>query len=65
MPTSARIFPALGSLYALSLSGEKWLAAIAPIGGTAIDLACGAFALGIVRTTNALSESKAIHKLTG
>jgi uncharacterized membrane protein YgdD (TMEM256/DUF423 family) len=32
-----------GSLYALALSGQKWLGAVAPLGGTAFILAWGAF----------------------
>lgn len=38
-----------GSLYALALSGEKWLGAIAPLGGTAFILAWGAFAWAVLR----------------
>jgi uncharacterized membrane protein YgdD (TMEM256/DUF423 family) len=32
------------SLYALALTGQKWLGAVAPLGGTAFILAWGAFA---------------------
>ena len=38
-----------GSLYALALSGQKWLGAVAPLGGTAFLLAWGAFAWAVVR----------------
>ena len=37
-----------GSLYALALSGEKWLGAIAPIGGTAFILGWGALAWALL-----------------
>ena len=39
-----------GSLYALALTGEKWLGAVAPLGGTAFILAWGAFAWAVLRT---------------
>ena len=32
-----------GSLYALALTGQRWLGAVAPVGGTAFILAWGAF----------------------
>ena len=38
-----------GSLYALALSGEKWLGAVTPVGGTAFLLAWGALAWGVLR----------------
>ena len=38
-----------GSLYALALSGERWLGAVAPVGGTAFLLAWGAFAWAVLR----------------
>lgn len=38
-----------GSLYALAFSGEKWLGAVAPAGGTAFLLAWGAFAWAVFR----------------
>src|SRR4051812_8722795 len=38
-----------GSLYALALTGQKWLGAVAPLGGTAFILAWGAFAWAVVR----------------
>jgi uncharacterized membrane protein YgdD (TMEM256/DUF423 family) len=34
-----------GSLYALSLSGVKWLGAIAPLGGTAFMVGWGCLAI--------------------
>lgn len=46
----AGIFLFSGSLYALALSGEKWLGAIAPIGGTAFILGWAAFAWAALRT---------------
>lgn len=39
-----------GSLYALALTGEKWLGAVAPLGGTAFILGWGAFAWAVLRT---------------
>ena len=39
-----------GSLYALALSGERWLGAITPIGGTAFLAAWGLFVLAALRT---------------
>ncbi len=39
-----------GSLYALALSGERWLGAVAPVGGTAFILGWGAFAWAVLRT---------------
>lgn len=45
----ARLSPEIsGSLYALALSGEKWLGAVAPAGGTAFILGWGAFAWAFV-----------------
>jgi uncharacterized membrane protein YgdD (TMEM256/DUF423 family) len=38
-----------GSLYALALTGEKWLGAVAPFGGTAFILGWGAFAWAVLR----------------
>ena len=38
-----------GSLYALALTGQKWLGAVAPLGGTAFILAWAAFAFGVWR----------------
>ena len=38
-----------GSLYALALSGQKWLGAVAPIGGTAFILGWAAFAWAVLR----------------
>lgn len=38
-----------GSLYALALSGQKWLGAVAPIGGTAFILGWLAFAWAAIR----------------
>ena len=38
-----------GSLYALALSGEKWLGAVAPLGGTAFILGWAAFAWAVIR----------------
>jgi uncharacterized membrane protein YgdD (TMEM256/DUF423 family) len=40
-----------GSLYVLALSGEKWLGAVAPAGGTAFLLAWGALAWAALRDT--------------
>jgi len=39
-----------GSLYALALSGERWLGAITPIGGTAFLAAWGLFVIAALRT---------------
>ena len=39
-----------GSLYALALTGERWLGAVAPLGGSAFILAWGAFAWAVLRT---------------
>ena len=39
-----------GSLYALALTGERWLGAVAPLGGTAFILAWSAFAWAVLRT---------------
>ena len=39
-----------GSLYVLALTGEKWLGAVAPLGGTAFILGWGAFAWAVLRT---------------
>lgn len=38
-----------GSLYALALTGERWLGAVAPLGGTAFILGWGAFAWAVLR----------------
>lgn len=38
-----------GSLYALALSGQKWLGAVAPAGGTAFILAWAALAWAVLR----------------
>ncbi len=38
-----------GSLYALALSGEKWLGAVAPLGGTAFIASWAALAWGMFR----------------
>ena len=38
-----------GSLYALALTGQKWLGAVAPVGGVAFLLAWGALAWAVVR----------------
>jgi uncharacterized membrane protein YgdD (TMEM256/DUF423 family) len=46
----AGIFLFSGSLYALALSGEKWLGAITPIGGAAFLLGWAAFAWAALRT---------------
>ena len=45
----AGIFMFSGSLYGLALSGQKWLGAVAPIGGTAFILGWAAFAWAVVR----------------
>jgi len=39
-----------GSLYALALSGERWLGAITPIGGTAFLAAWGFFVIAVLKT---------------
>ena len=39
-----------GSLYALALSGERWLGAIAPIGGVAFLAAWGLFVVAVLKT---------------
>ena len=39
-----------GSLYALAISGEKWLGAVAPVGGTAFLLAWSSFTWAVLRT---------------
>lgn len=39
-----------GSLYALALSGERWLGAVTPIGGTAFLAAWGLFVIAVLRT---------------
>ena len=39
-----------GSLYALSLSGERWLGAITPAGGLAFILGWLALGIGVLRT---------------
>ena len=46
---SAGIVLFAGSLYALALSGEKWLGAVAPLGGAAFLVAWVAFAWAVVR----------------
>lgn len=38
-----------GSLYGLALTGQKWLGAVAPLGGTAFIMAWGALAWAVVR----------------
>ncbi len=40
-----------GSLYTLALSGEKWLGAVAPVGGTAFLMAWGALAWAVLRNS--------------
>ena len=40
-----------GSLYMLALGGEKWLGAVAPVGGTAFLLAWGALAWAALRNS--------------
>ena len=49
MATGVLLFS--GSLYALALSGERWLGAVAPVGGTAFILAWGALAWAVIRTS--------------
>ncbi len=39
-----------GSLYLLSLTGARWLGAIAPFGGVAFLTAWGLFALAVIRS---------------
>ena len=39
-----------GSLYALALSGERWLGAITPIGGAAFLAAWGLFVITVLKT---------------
>ena len=39
-----------GSLYALALSGERWLGAITPIGGIAFLAAWALLVVGVLRT---------------
>ena len=39
-----------GSLYALALSGERWLGAITPIGGTAFLAAWALFVIGVLKS---------------
>ena len=39
-----------GSLYALALSGERWLGAITPIGGAAFLAAWGLFVIAVLKT---------------
>lgn len=39
-----------GSLYVLALTGQKWLGAVAPLGGTAFILSWGAFTWAVART---------------
>ena len=39
-----------GSLYGLALTGERWLGAVAPLGGSAFIFAWGAFAWAVLRT---------------
>ncbi len=39
-----------GSLYALALSGERWLGAIAPVGGSAFLLAWALLAVAVIRS---------------
>ncbi len=38
-----------GSLYVLTLSGQRWLGAITPIGGVALLVGWGCLAWGIAR----------------
>ena len=38
-----------GSLYALALSGERWLGAVTPIGGTAFLTAWALFAIAVLK----------------
>jgi uncharacterized membrane protein YgdD (TMEM256/DUF423 family) len=45
----AGVFLFSGSLYALALSGQNGLGAVAPIGGTAFILGWGAFAWAVAR----------------
>jgi uncharacterized membrane protein YgdD (TMEM256/DUF423 family) len=39
-----------GSLYALALSGERWLGAIAPVGGSAFLVAWALFVAAVIRS---------------
>jgi len=39
-----------GSLYALALSGERWLGAIAPVGGSAFLIAWALFGTAVIRS---------------
>jgi uncharacterized membrane protein YgdD (TMEM256/DUF423 family) len=39
-----------GSLYALALSGERWLGAITPVGGVAFLAAWALFVIAVLRT---------------
>lgn len=39
-----------GSLYALALSGERWLGAMAPFGGSAFLVAWALFATAVIRS---------------
>jgi uncharacterized membrane protein YgdD (TMEM256/DUF423 family) len=39
-----------GTLYALALSGERWLGAITPVGGAAFLAAWGLFVIAVLRT---------------
>ena len=39
-----------GSLYALALSGERWLGAITPVGGTAFLAAWALFVIAVLKT---------------
>jgi uncharacterized membrane protein YgdD (TMEM256/DUF423 family) len=39
-----------GSLYALALSGERWLGAITPVGGMAFLAAWALFVIAVLRT---------------
>jgi len=47
---AAGIFLFSGSLYVLSLSGQKWLGAVAPLCGTAFILGWAAFAWAVLRS---------------
>jgi uncharacterized membrane protein YgdD (TMEM256/DUF423 family) len=44
-----------GSLYALALSGERWLGAITPLGGLALLASWALVALAALRATRATS----------
>ncbi len=39
-----------GSLYAMALSGERWLGAIAPVGGSAFLVAWALFVAAVIRS---------------